>query len=292
VSGALTATDLSGFAGVIWCAAGLAPALVDADRAALAYYVQHGGSLLLCGQDVAEQSCDPASEWYSPGAASWFQVVLGATYAGPATGATAVAGLPASPFAPALAAQLNGAGGAGDSVDPDALAAAGAGTLVQQYGSGAGAAVAGTFGAGRSYLCGYAVESLGPAAARDAFLAAYLNWARGLPSSVGPQAPTAWLAEPTAGPNPFNPTTTIRFEANSPGRLRVDVYDLRGRVVRRLLDRASAAGPVVLAWDGRGDDGSRAPSGVYLARVAAGEQMAGDQMAGNHVRTIKLVLAK
>ena len=49
----------------------LAPALDDGDRSALAYYVQHGGTLLLCGQDLAWQACSPASPWYSAQAAAW-----------------------------------------------------------------------------------------------------------------------------------------------------------------------------------------------------------------------------
>jgi hypothetical protein len=282
VSGALTAPELAGFVGVIWFGSGMTPALDDADRGALAYYVQHGGSLLLCGQGVARQACDPASPWYSAGAAAWFQFVLGAGWAGPAAGATSVAALPQSPCARTLVAALNGAGGAGNSTAPDALSAAGSGLPAQQYGTGAVAAVAATYGSGRSLLCGYAVESLGPPAARDGFLLAFVNWARGLPTAVDPLPPLAWRREPQAAPNPFNPSTTIRFEVGAKEPVAVEVCDLRGRIVRRLLDGGAAGGAVAVTWDGRGDDGRTMPAGVYVARVVAGRQ----------VRTIKLVLVK
>ena len=62
----------------------------------------------------------------------------------------------------------------------------------------------------------------------------------------------------------------------------MEVCDLRGRIVRRLLDGGAAGGAVAVTWDGRGDDGRTMPAGVYVARVVAGRQ----------VRTIKLVLVK
>jgi hypothetical protein len=96
-AGALASPELEAFAGVIWFGEAMEPALDEADRSALAYYVQHGGTLLLCGQDLAWQACSPASPWYSSQAAAWFQVVLGTAYAADATGAVEVAALPAAP---------------------------------------------------------------------------------------------------------------------------------------------------------------------------------------------------
>jgi len=85
-----------------------------------------------------------------------------------------------------------------------------------------------------------------------------------------------------AEPNPFNPSTSLRFEVAATGLVRVEICDLRGRVVRNLAERVMAAGPARVAWDGRDDRGAVLPSGVYLARVRA---------AGANGAT-KLVLAK
>jgi hypothetical protein len=71
-------------------------------------------------------------------------------------------------------------------------------------------------------------------------------------------------------PNPFNPRTTARFYAAVPGPVSVDVYDVAGRLVRRLRDRAEAVGWQELSWDGRDDGGQSAPSGAYLMQVRAG----------------------
>jgi endonuclease I len=74
-----------------------------------------------------------------------------------------------------------------------------------------------------------------------------------------------------ANPNPFNPQTTIAYELASASAVTLRVYDLHGRLVRRLLQAApQGAGQQVAAWDGRDENGSRLPSGVYFCRLQAG----------------------
>lgn len=267
-AGALSSLELEDFAAVVWYSTGVAPGLDDADRSALAYYLQHGGALLLGGQDLAWQAGDPGSPWYTAQTASWLQVVLGVAHAGAAAGAGTVSALPTAPFSLSFTGTLNGAGGAGNSTSPDALLAAGAGVAAQTYSTGQRAAVASTWGAGRSLFCGYALESLA-AGERAGLIDGFLDWALGRASSV-PDGALAFAAAVRAEPNPFNPATTLRFEVAAAGAVRVEICDLRGRVVRALVDRVLAAGPAQVAWDGRDDRGAALPSGVYLARVSAG----------------------
>ena len=75
-------------------------------------------------------------------------------------------------------------------------------------------------------------------------------------------------------PNPFNPQTTLHFEIARAGTVRLDLFDVRGRRVRALVDQPLAAGPHELAFDGRDDDGSLLASGVYylLLRAPDGER--------------------
>ncbi|MFH1690063.1 MAG: FlgD immunoglobulin-like domain containing protein [Candidatus Eisenbacteria bacterium] len=70
-----------------------------------------------------------------------------------------------------------------------------------------------------------------------------------------------------AHPNPFNPRTTLRYSVASPGRVRVRVYDLAGRVVRTLVDEDVEPGEYGLSWDGTTNAGERAASGVYFVRM-------------------------
>jgi hypothetical protein len=62
----------------------------------------------------------------------------------------------------------------------------------------------------------------------------------------------------------------IRLDLPRAGALTVDVYNARGQAVRRLHAGDSAAGTVLLTWDGRDDGGRTAPSGVYFVRARAG----------------------
>jgi hypothetical protein len=72
-------------------------------------------------------------------------------------------------------------------------------------------------------------------------------------------------------PNPFNPQTRIAFDLAAPGAVKLEVYDLQGTRVRTLVDEARAAGRHEVAWDGRDDAGRAVASGMYMARLAAGE---------------------
>jgi hypothetical protein len=80
-------------------------------------------------------------------------------------------------------------------------------------------------------------------------------------------------------PNPFNPSTRIRFTLEAEGPVRLTVFDLKGKAVRRVLDEVRAEGNHAVTWDGRDDRGRRLPSGMYLYRLEAdGERMARKMM--------------
>ena len=68
----------------------------------------------------------------------------------------------------------------------------------------------------------------------------------------------------SARPNPLSTSTVISFELEAPGRTTLRVYDATGRAVRTLIDRTAGPGVLEVAWDGRTEDGGRAPAGVYL----------------------------
>lgn len=70
-------------------------------------------------------------------------------------------------------------------------------------------------------------------------------------------------------PNPFNARLTVPFTIARPGRVTVELYDLRGRRVRSLLDEPRPAGIAAVHWDGRDAEGRDAASGVYLLRFLA-----------------------
>ena len=73
-----------------------------------------------------------------------------------------------------------------------------------------------------------------------------------------------------AFPNPSRHDSRLAFSLAAPGRVRVDVLDVSGRLVRTLSDREHAAGTHMVEWDLRDGGGARAATGVYFLRVASG----------------------
>jgi hypothetical protein len=83
---------------------------------------------------------------------------------------------------------------------------------------------------------------------------------------VEPTGPPTRLSL-AAAPNPSAGTLTFRVESNQAGAETLSVFDLQGRVVRRLAERRTEPGVHSLAWDGRDEAGAKLSPGVYLARL-------------------------
>jgi hypothetical protein len=65
-------------------------------------------------------------------------------------------------------------------------------------------------------------------------------------------------------PNPFARSTTIRFATGIQSPVRLRILDVRGREVRRLLERTLSPGIHALYWDGRNAQGTRLSPGIYF----------------------------
>lgn len=79
-------------------------------------------------------------------------------------------------------------------------------------------------------------------------------------------------------PNPFNPRTTIRYQLRVGAQVRLAVYGLDGRLVRKLVDGFQESGFHQEDWDGRDDAGREMPSGVYLTQMQSGTFRSGQKM--------------
>lgn len=67
--------------------------------------------------------------------------------------------------------------------------------------------------------------------------------------------------------NPSQGDAAVSFPVAKSGLVRARIFDAQGRLVRTLFDGESAMGDRTVRWDGRGRDGSRAPSGIYFFRI-------------------------
>ena len=83
-------------------------------------------------------------------------------------------------------------------------------------------------------------------------------------------------------PNPFNPSTTLRYELPEDGLVNVTIYDMMGRQVSTLVSSHQTAGYKSIQWNATNDFGKPVSAGVYLYQIQAGE----------FVQTKKMVLLK
>jgi hypothetical protein len=68
-------------------------------------------------------------------------------------------------------------------------------------------------------------------------------------------------------PNPFNPSTTIKFDLKDKGFVTLKVYNVAGQLVRTLVDGERDAASYSIAWDGRNNLGTDVASGVYYYKM-------------------------
>jgi len=73
-----------------------------------------------------------------------------------------------------------------------------------------------------------------------------------------------------AYPNPFNPSTTIEFFLPKAGRAQLSLYNVKGQLVKRLLDQEQPRGAQQIVFDGVTEEGTPLPSGTYILRLNCG----------------------
>lgn len=83
-------------------------------------------------------------------------------------------------------------------------------------------------------------------------------------------------------PNPFNPETTVSYSLAEAGHAQINIYNLKGQLVRRLLNSEMVAGEHEVIWKGHDDHNREVSSGVYFIRLNAGK----------HSSTKKMIMMK
>jgi hypothetical protein len=79
-------------------------------------------------------------------------------------------------------------------------------------------------------------------------------------------------------PNPFNPITQIAYQLPKAGEVSLKIYNIRGQVVRTLVNEFKQAGIHEVVWDGRNNAGYDVASGIYLYRMKSGDFSAARKM--------------
>ena len=85
-----------------------------------------------------------------------------------------------------------------------------------------------------------------------------------------------------AFPNPFNPNTNIRYSLKEAGKVKIEIYNMKGQKIKSYNQEHSSPGYYQVSWDGRDENGRNVASGIYLYRLTT----------ANYTSAKKMVLAK
>lgn len=86
----------------------------------------------------------------------------------------------------------------------------------------------------------------------------------------------------SAFPNPFNPNTNLRYSLKEAGKVKIEVLNFKGQMIRSYNVDHDSPGFYQLSWDGRDNDGRLVSSGIYMCRMTS----------GRYISTRKMILAK
>jgi hypothetical protein len=81
-----------------------------------------------------------------------------------------------------------------------------------------------------------------------------------------------------AFPNPFNPNTSLRYSLKEAGKVNIDIYNMKGQIVRSFNAEHNTPGYYSMTWDGCDASGKTVGSGVYMYRMTSGKYSAAKKM--------------
>jgi hypothetical protein len=74
-------------------------------------------------------------------------------------------------------------------------------------------------------------------------------------------------------PNPFNPETLINFNLKKDAKISLQVFNVKGQLIRTLIDEQLTISTYNIVWNGKNDNGNTVSSGVYLYKLQANTQL-------------------
>lgn len=80
-------------------------------------------------------------------------------------------------------------------------------------------------------------------------------------------------------PNPFNPTTKISFSLKTDDNIKLEIFNIKGQLVKTLVDGNQTQGYHIVEWNGKNNNNHKAGSGIYLYKL----------QTSNYISTLSLI---
>ena len=93
----------------------------------------------------------------------------------------------------------------------------------------------------------------------------------GIVDGDDPTAPVVVTSLNTNYPNPFNPSTTISYSVKEALPVTIEIYNVKGQLVKTLINEQKAAGTHTVVWNGTDNSNRPVSSGVYYYKMNAGK---------------------
>lgn len=244
---------------LIWLTGDNSSPLDSSDVLTLSNYLSSGGNLFITGQDV--EGC---------GDTSFYHNNLHATVVEDSADRHRIFGVKGDLIGNDLGFFIAGASGAFNQVTPSIISPIGGADSSFTYWEGGACGVRYGDSCKVVYLS-FGFEAITPLWAADTVMVRILKWfdlAVGMEERVVWQKPSGITDFLKIQPNPFKGELQIEYFVENASVAELRIYDAAGRMVREILRDQRGPGVYQVKWDGRDNEGSRLPSGVYFCRMA------------------------
>jgi len=267
---------LQNFDAVVWNCGSAFPTVDADDRVALSAYLNRGGKLFLSGQDIGRDMNDEGGD-----AIDWYHNYLHADYVSDDTNDYILTGEDFDPIGDGLFITIARGDGADNQDDPsdidphDAFA-----SIVFRYDASRNGAIKADTGYYRVVYFAFGYEAINNVTDRTVIMHRILDWLIDDINRDGEVPGPLYVTQNV--PNPFNPETAIRFSVGQKSKVRLEIFDVAGRLVHSVSEQLYPAGTHTFVWNGHDSDGKALASGTYFYRVHTDD----------HSETRKMVMLK
>jgi hypothetical protein len=244
---------------MIWHTSAADNPLTQGEQDLIAYYLSHGGQLVLAGEDIDEQL--RGTPFYADVLHCVSQEV---------NGIPQLTGVEGDPISDGTTLTLVGSGGAGNNQSPAGILPGSGASQIYTYNTtpARGAALRWDGLGGQLVYFAFNFEAASGLNSTDRYeiMANIIEWFDqvGIETVYSPTLPDEYALDQNY-PNPFNPSTEIAFALPQAGPVRLAIYDLAGRLVEELANQTLPAGEHKVTYAAK-----NAPSGIYICRLDAG----------------------
>jgi hypothetical protein len=270
-------SSVDSFKTVFWSSGNVLPAFYPEEVTILQNYLDSGGNLFICGQDIGSDIFGVGGQ--SQFAQGFYTSYLHANFLNEISAPKLITGYSGDPITNLLVAILSDI----YTSSPDVITGADAqATPILKYMTGPDVTgIRVSTGNFKVVYLALGFEQIRDEPNRDSLLVRSMRWFNESVTALHhDELKIRQFCLAQNYPNPFNPETRISYILNSmkPEPTRLIIFNSLGQPVKILVDGYQTAGDYEVTWDGRDDSGRQISSGIYYYQLTSGKEKATQKM--------------